>query len=83
MNQTPAIASELLANPTVDLQRLMVDPRTSDEARDAVASLVSPPSSTQHLNGTTNGVPVNVVGDGRLQVVNENQEFTYVLSPLT
>ncbi|WWC89135.1 protein SEY1 [Kwoniella dendrophila CBS 6074] len=84
MNQTPDIAANLLANPPPELQRILDDPRTTDEARQAVkdVSVVSPPpvhnslASTKKQNGDTNNA-----GEGRLQIVNEHQEFTKELSP--
>ncbi|WVQ81742.1 protein SEY1 [Cryptococcus sp. DSM 104549] len=85
MNQTPQLATDLLANPPPELERLMNDPRTTDEARQAVKEVatVSPPPA-----GTGGGIlgdkadeKTNSVGEGRLQVVNENQEFTKELSP--
>jgi hypothetical protein len=95
MNQTPDIAKGLLADPPQELRELMDDPRTTDEARQAVAELVSPPAS-RPTAATTLETPValpstsqpntssvtaatsltNRSGDGRLQIVNENQEFT-------
>jgi hypothetical protein len=45
MNQTPDIAKGLLANPPQELRELLGDPRTTDEARQAVAELTSPPAS--------------------------------------
>ncbi|ODN80608.1 protein SEY1 [Cryptococcus amylolentus CBS 6039] len=73
MNQTPAIAANLVNNPPPELQRLMDDPRTSDSARQAVQEAVSPPTAAAQLAGTK--------ATKRLQVVNENQEFTKELSP--
>ncbi len=83
MNLTPQIAQELITNSPPDLQQLLADPRTTDEARNAVASLVAPPP-TQKVEAKVNGssssldgqMTTNKAGDGRLQVVNENQEFT-------
>ncbi|OCF74245.1 protein SEY1 [Kwoniella mangroviensis CBS 8886] len=88
MNQTPQIASDLLSNPPPELQRILDDPRTTDEARQAVkeVSVVSPPPTHNGLvatqkekEQTSDGV--NNVGEGRLQIVNEHQEFTNELSP--
>lgn len=97
MNQTAEIAKGLLVDPPQELRELMDDPRTTDEARQAVAELTSPPAS-QPTSSTTLGAPgalpstsqlngssvaavkdlTNRSGDGRLQIVNETQEFTYV-----
>ncbi|WWD03363.1 protein SEY1 [Kwoniella europaea PYCC6329] len=88
MNQTPQIASDLLSNPPPELQRILDDPRTTDEARQAVkeVSVVSPPpthnglvATQKEMEQTSNGV--NSAGEGRLQIVNEHQEFTKELSP--
>ncbi|WWC69983.1 protein SEY1 [Kwoniella pini CBS 10737] len=84
MNQTPETASNLLANPPPELQRILDDPRTTDEARQAVkeVSVVSPPPVQNGLASTPkepNGT--NHSGEGRLQIVNEHQEFTKQLSP--
>ena len=77
MNQTADIAAEMLKNPTDDLRGLMDDPRTSDAAREAIASLASsPPMTDPGRTAVPNGV--SQLGDGRLQVVNEHQVFTYV-----
>ncbi|OCF39288.1 protein SEY1 [Kwoniella heveanensis CBS 569] len=101
MNQTVDIANDLLSNPPPELERLMNDPRTTDEARQAVkeVSVVSPPpvksilspsasnnttAATDSLhtqNGRGEGGETNSAGEGRLQIVNENQEFTQELSP--
>ncbi|ORY32882.1 RHD3/Sey1 [Naematelia encephala] len=78
MDQTISIASDLLSNPTKEIQELMSDPRTTDAARSAVKELVPGPESTT-VNGGSNGL--NKVGEGRLQIVNEHQEFTKELSP--
>ncbi|KAK4689287.1 protein SEY1, partial [Tremellales sp. Uapishka_1] len=68
MNLTPGIANDLIANPPAELVDLMNDPRTTDDARHAVSSLGKKDQ-------------INKAGDGRLQVVDENQEFTKELSP--
>lgn len=73
MNQTADIAADLLRDPPDELRELMADSRTSDAAREAVASLVLPPSASNGL-GSSNGT--SLTGDGRLQVVNEHQELT-------
>ncbi|GFZ46730.1 Hydrolase acting on GTP to facilitate cellular and subcellular movement [Saitozyma sp. JCM 24511] len=99
MNQTSDIAKGLLANPPQELRELMDDPRTTDEARQAVAELTSPPASqpaasstleaaaalpsASQPNGSSTAVLkelTNRSGDGRLQIVNETQEFTTELS---
>ena len=77
MNQSPDIATNLVNNPGAELQQLMSDPRTSDEARAAVSNVASV-SSPLKINGPPVPHKVNKAGDGRLQIVNENQEFTLV-----
>lgn len=78
MNQTGDIAANLLKNPPDELQGLMADPRTTHQAREAVASVMESPQSSSG-NGIANGHhSLNKPGDGRLQVVNEHQEFTYI-----
>jgi len=79
MNQTSSIASNLLANPPDELKQLMADPRTSEEARQAIAKTATSPSlKTMAVNGSSRrrDTLTNRVGEGRLQIVNENQEFT-------
>ena len=73
MNQTPGIVTELLRDPPEDLKQLMADPRTSDAAREAVASIVSPYSA---INGPASSNGTNGIEHGRLQVVDQHQEFT-------
>lgn len=80
MEQTASIASEMLANPSKELQDVLNDPRTTDEARAAVKEVMPPaaaatirdPSSTSN-DASSN---TNKAGEGRLQIVNEHQEFT-------
>lgn len=84
MNLTPDIAQNLVNDPPPELQKLMADPRTTDEARQAVASLVAPSKA----NGTSDVAQTSSHGtsglqDGRLQVVNEGQEFTLVSSSIS
>jgi hypothetical protein len=77
MNQTADIAQKLVNDPPAELQQLMNDPRTSDSARAAVSDVASVTSPLK-VNGGSIG-PVETTGeggDGRLQVVNEVQEFT-------
>ena len=74
MNQTPDLAAGLAANPPPELRELLNDPRTTNSAREAVTDLVKPPAG-----GITNGhAPNSSFGDGRLQIVNEKQDFTCV-----
>lgn len=60
MNQTVSLATDLVANPPKELKDLLQDPRVPDTARQAMSELTSS----------------NKPGDGRLQVVDENQNFT-------
>jgi hypothetical protein len=73
MNQTPGLSAALASNPPAELQELLKDPRTTDSARAAVAEIVKPPPTT-----STNGhrEETSRSGDGRLQVVDEKQDFT-------
>lgn len=71
MDQAPAITQNIINNPPEDLQSLMVDSRTTDEARAAIADIAQPGTALSHLHKDTNGT-----GDGRLQIVNEHQEFS-------
>ena len=74
MNQTPDLAASLAANPPAELRELLNDPRTTDSARQAVSEVVKPPT-----NDSVNGHPPassNGTRDGRLQIVDEKQEFT-------
>ena len=73
MNQTSGIVKELLRDSPQDLKQLMADPRTSDTAREAVASTVSPSSVSNGL-ATIHGT--NGTNESRLQVVDQHQEFT-------
>jgi hypothetical protein len=77
MNQTADISAGLAANPPAELRELLNDPRTTDSARAAVADVAKPPSTT--INGSKSSS--SQLGDGRLQVVDEKQEFTLVTSP--
>lgn len=67
MDQAPAITHNLINNPPEDLQSLMADPRTTDEARSAIADIAQPGTAFSKTNGTSHG---------RLQIVNEHQEFS-------
>ncbi|WVO19367.1 protein SEY1 [Cryptococcus decagattii] len=76
MNQTPQMVQELLKNPPQELQQLLDDSRTPDSARKAVQELqVS--SVVSDAAGNKDGPAES----SRLQIVNENQEFTKELSP--
>lgn len=87
MNQSTDITNNLLQNPPKDLVDLMNDPRTTDEARQAVSELAKPPSAlsksalkngdsrTAVENGSESGSG-GKTREGRLQIVNENQEFS-------
>ena len=77
MNQTADLSAGLAANPPAELRELLNDPRTTDSARAAVADVAKPPPAT--ANGSKSGS--GQLGDGRLQVVNETQEFTLVTYP--
>lgn len=77
MNQTADVSAGLAANPPAELQELLNDPRTTDSAREAVADVARLPVNS--ANGSTKQSS-SQLGDGRLQVVNETQEFTCVLS---
>ncbi|WVR06913.1 protein SEY1 [Kwoniella sp. DSM 27419] len=82
MNQTSDIAQNLLANPPPELQRIMDDPRTTDEARQAVKDVSSTSTSVMpHVPKSVNGAGEASNRGGRLQIVNEHQEFTKELSP--
>lgn len=76
MNQTADIAANLTANPPAELRELLNDPRTTDSAREAVADVTKIPTST--ANGSNKS---SQLGDGRLQVVDEKQDFTSVSLP--
>ena len=75
MNQTADVSAGLAANPPAELQELLNDPRTTDSAREAVADVARLPVNS--ANGSTKQSS-SQLGDGRLQVVNETQEFTCV-----
>jgi len=77
MNQTADLSAGLAANPPAELRELLNDPRTTDSARAAVADVAKPPSAT--VNGSKSSS--SQLGDGRLQVVDEKQEFTSVTIP--
>lgn len=65
MNQTPQIASDLLANPPQELQEILAG--ASAETREALSS-VAP-------NGHSSEQPTSALGEGRLQIVDEHQVF--------
>jgi hypothetical protein len=77
MNQTADISSSVAADPPAELQALLDDPRTTDSAREAVADVAKVPASNKTNGDTSNS---SRVGDGRLQVVDEKQDFTLVVS---
>lgn len=77
MNQTVDIAADLAAKPPPELENLLNDPRTTDSARQAVSELVKSPAG-ESANGHVSATKSNGTGDGRLQIVNEKQDFTYV-----
>lgn len=85
MNQTSDLAAQLVANPPAELQELLNDPRTTDSAREAVSDLVQPPPAADKVNGHGSGFAPAAGGstNGRLQIVDEKQNFTQVepLSP--
>jgi hypothetical protein len=65
MNQTVSLAADLAKNPTAELSDLLKSGSMSESARQAVAEVAG-------------SSPSNKAGDGRLQVVDENQNFTWV-----
>ena len=73
-------AAEVLKYPTTELQQIIDHPQTSPEAKAALAEASSmvASSSTTNAEPKKPTSPVNHVGDGRLQIVNEDQVFTYV-----
>jgi hypothetical protein len=77
MNQTADVSAGLVANPPAELRELLNDPRTTDSAREAVADVAKLPTTT--VNGSKSHS--SQLGDGRLQVVDEKQEFTLVTNP--
>jgi hypothetical protein len=77
MNQTVDIASKLATDPPPELEKLLNDPRTTDSAREAVSELVKSPTS-DGANGISASSKPNGSGDGRLQIVDEKQNFTLV-----
>lgn len=86
MNQTADIARDILANPPKEVVDIMGDPRTSNDARAAISEispspLLANPITTSNGTGAATrsaALPINKAGEGRLQVVDENQNFTYV-----
>lgn len=92
MNQ-PEIVNQILTDPPQEFKDIMNDPAQSQETRDAIAAVAPAGSSlksisTPSANGATGAssssaaqLPnTNKPGDGRLQVVDENQVFSYVSS---
>jgi hypothetical protein len=75
MNQTADLSAGLAANPPPELKKLLNDPRTTESAREAVADVSKLPASNS-ANGHKQHS--SQLGDGRLQVVDEKQEFTSV-----
>lgn len=65
----PTVVTNLVNDPPRDLVNLINDTRTSDEARSAIAEIAKPGTALSE-NG------INKTGDGRLQIVNEQQEFS-------
>lgn len=82
MNQTVDIARGILADPPKEVLDVMRDAKTTDEARAAVAEVSPSPLLAQPVlvNGSSSSAslsaPTNKAGEGRLQVVDEDQTFT-------
>lgn len=75
MEQTADAAKTLLSQPPNDLIDLMQDPQTTDEARAAISEIAPAGSALKQLNGSKGS---HQATEGRLQIVNEAQDFTYV-----
>jgi hypothetical protein len=71
MNLSIDAAQEALKNPSSELKDILNDPRVPTEAMDALKAEGFKPESKgkKQREGTSD------LGDGRLQVVNEKQEF--------
>jgi hypothetical protein len=71
MNLSIDAAQEALKNPSSELKDILNDPRVPTEAMDAMKVEGFKPESRgkKQREGTSD------LGDGRLQVVNEKQEF--------
>jgi len=80
MNQTADVGAGLVANPPAELQELLNDSRTTDSAREAIADITKTPASASSANGhgQSHKDSSSKLGDGRLQVVDEKQDFTFV-----
>lgn len=72
MNLSIDAAQEALKNPSAELKDILNDPRVPKEAMDAMKAEGFKPESRKR-EGTSD------LGDGRLQVVNEKQEFRFVV----
>ena len=71
MNLSIDAAQEALKNPTGELKEILNDSRVPKEAIEAMKAEGFRPETKQR-EGTSE------LGEGRLQVVNEKQEFRYV-----
>lgn len=76
-------AKAALANPPPELKSLLADERTPQGAKDALVEAMHSPPPASAMNGDKgrlDGKGVSRPGDGRLQVVDEEQRFSTQLS---
>ena len=89
MNQSIDLAQQALQNPSSELKDLLNDPRLPKEAMDSIKAEGFRPEKKDGARdegrraGAAATAGVSELGDGRLQVVNEKQEFKSVLPSWT
>lgn len=75
MNLSIDLAQDALQHPSSDLKILLNDPRVPKDVMDSLKSDGFKPEDDRSEVAARVTQGVNGLGDGRLQVVNEKQEF--------
>lgn len=79
MNTTVDLAKQALEDPPRQVTEVLDDDRVPKQAKQAVESLgYKSNQQDQHKSDTAKTHPTSAPGEGRLQVVNEKQEFRLV-----
>jgi hypothetical protein len=80
MDMSITNARKALENPTEELKQLLIDERVPQEAKEGLKEAGLDVESLKH-GGKTEDKPSNGKAGSRVQVVDENQNFTYVRPP--
>lgn len=80
MDMSITNARKALENPTEELKQLLTDERVPQEAKEGLKEAGLDVESLTH-SGKTEDKPSNGKSRSRVQVVDENQNFTYVRPP--